>query len=143
VRVIRLVAGHDGLFCDGLLAHKALVRALSAHGATVGQEQKVGVGRHLLLALGALEAVDVPERRAKGHDDAAVILVNRVLAAAALGLEVVHRRHGRQDAIAFSSWAGRGAPVCGRAVGVEVRVAVGRGEAAELRVDSRHDRLTE
>ena len=61
VRVVRIVAGHDRLVEDGLLADVAAVRAVGAYRGAVREEQQVGVRRHLVSAFRALETINVEE----------------------------------------------------------------------------------
>ena len=61
VRVVGVVAGHDRLVEDGLLADIAAVGAVGAYGRAVREQQQVRVRRHLVSAFRALEAVDVEE----------------------------------------------------------------------------------
>ena len=61
VRVVRVVARHDRLVEDRLLAHRAAVRAVRADRRAVRGQEEVRVRRDLVPALGALEAVDVEE----------------------------------------------------------------------------------
>ena len=68
IRMIALVAGHDGFLGDGQLAHVTLVRAGRAHRVPIRQEQEVRVGRHSVVTFDATETVDVPQRFA-GKDD--------------------------------------------------------------------------
>lgn len=61
VGVIRVIAGHDGLVEDGLVADVAIVAAVCADGGTIGEEKEVGVCGDLVVALCTLEAVDMEE----------------------------------------------------------------------------------
>ena len=65
--VIGVVAGHDGLVKDGLLAYIAGVRAVGANWGSVGQEQEVRVCVDLVSTFGALEAINMKEGRARGQ----------------------------------------------------------------------------
>ena len=69
VRVVRVVARHDRLVEDRLLAHRAAVRAVRADRRAVREQEEVRVRRDLVPALGALEAVDVEEGLPGGHED--------------------------------------------------------------------------
>ena len=69
VGVVRVVARHDRLVEDRLLAHRAAVRAVRADRRAVREQEQVRVRRDLVPALGALEAVDVEERLPRGRED--------------------------------------------------------------------------
>ena len=59
VRVVGVVAGHDRLVEDGLAADVATVRAVRTHRGAVREKQQIRVGRHLLVAFCAFEAINV------------------------------------------------------------------------------------
>ena len=61
VRVVGIVAGHDCLVEDGLLADIAAVGAVGAYRRAVGEQEQVRVRGDLVTALRAFEAVDVEE----------------------------------------------------------------------------------
>ena len=57
--MVRIVAGHDRLVEDGLAADVATVRAVRTHRGAVREKQQIRVGRHLLVAFCAFEAINV------------------------------------------------------------------------------------
>ena len=59
VGVVRVVAGHDRLVEDGLATDIAAVGAVGAYRGAIGQQEQVCVGGDLLVALCALEAINV------------------------------------------------------------------------------------
>jgi hypothetical protein len=61
VRMVRIVAGHDGFVKDGLVTDATAVRTIRTDRLTVGKEKEIGVGSDPVVTLGALEAVDVKE----------------------------------------------------------------------------------
>jgi hypothetical protein len=62
VRVIRVVAGHNGLVEDGLMADAAVVWAVWTDRLAVREEKEIGIGGDSVMTLGALEAVDMKKR---------------------------------------------------------------------------------
>lgn len=68
VGMVRVVAGHDGFVEDGLLAYVAIVAAVCTDGGSIGEQEEIGIGSHLLVTLRAFETVDVEERLAECYD---------------------------------------------------------------------------
>lgn len=62
VRVIRVIAGHDGFVKNGEFADIATIRTVGADGGTVGQQEEIGVRCDFVAAFSALETVDMEER---------------------------------------------------------------------------------
>lgn len=65
--VVGVIAGHDGLIEDGLLAYVAVVATVGTDGRAIGEEEEVGVRGDLVAALCTLETVDMEERLAVGE----------------------------------------------------------------------------
>ena len=68
VGVIRVVAGHDGLVKNGLLADVARVRAVGAYRGTIGEQEEVCVCGDLVSTLCTFEAVDMEKGLAGERD---------------------------------------------------------------------------
>lgn len=59
VGVIRVVASHDCLIEDGLLAYVAVVAAICTDWGAIREQEEVGVGGDLVVTFCTLEAVDM------------------------------------------------------------------------------------
>ena len=59
--MIRVFSGHDGLVEDRQPTDVAAVGAVGAYGGAVGEQEEIGVGGDLVVALCASEAINVEE----------------------------------------------------------------------------------